>query len=877
MFTRYRFRSARRLFFLLAVAAACSIPPSLFAQSPPTRHHDLTGALKTFIHESWTNEDGLQQNSISSIAQTPDGYLWIGTQDGLVRFDGVAFRGFDMFNTPGMIRNWVWSLAVGRDSSVWMGCDHGVVQSLKHGTVADRSPVGHMNERDARWLIADRSGALWVSVTARGVWKWSGGHWASVTSDRLMTEVWTAYEDRDGSMWFGLKGAVAHLQNGVWEWYDQSRGVPNVRILQMERDSRGRLLIGTDGRGLHLLARGGVRPFPGAGAIASTEVRAIRTDSSGRIWVGTFQRGLYFISNGVMAPAIQSAGKAPLHVVSIMIDHEANLWFGTDGDGLHLIRPGVARVVVPADPGGSSQVWSVLADSEDLVFGTLGLGLRRMSHGAIVTPPMSPRLASAAVLALHQDADKSLWIGAMHGVFHEKNGQTEEILMAGEKSLFSVNAIFRDREGVLWIGSMSGMFRYVGGCLESVDSTNGVLPGMVVTCFLQDRNGEIWIGTDGAGLARWNGGHLKFLATAEDPAWNTVLSLLEDSRGGLWVGTDGAGMSRLHDGHWNSLTVRHGLPNNYINSIIADAQGRLWVSTNFGIFSAPEQEFITAAREDRPIANGQTIQPRDGLPTAELSGGLQSVSARTSDGTIWFASQKGAVGIDPRAGIRSGIPPPVRIERLVADGREIEAKDGIELGPGLRALEFHFVGISYLMPAGTRYRYRLEGFDGDWVDGGTMRQATYTNLPPGTYTFRVIAANSSGTWNTTGDELRLLLLPTIWQTEWFILLCGIVAVGAVIGVYRWRIWSLLRREKELQLRVEEALAHAHVLSGLLPICASCKKIRDDKGYWNQIELYIRDHSDAMFSHSICPECSERLYGHVVHRHSPDGPELPEPG
>jgi hypothetical protein len=334
------------------------------------------------------------------------------------------------------------------------------------------------------------------------------------------------------------------------------------------------------------------------------------------------------------------------------------------------------------------------------------------------------------------------------------------------------------------------------------------------------------------------------------------------------VGTNGAGLARLAGGRWGRLGTDQGLPDNHIDAILRDDSGKLWIATNSGLFGAAEQDFIAAAEGSVPFLHGAALHVKDGLPSSDFLGGAQSAAARSADGTLWFISEKGVVGIDPKLGTRSPAPPPVHIEQVVVDGQVKEASEGLRLGPGARTLEFRFVGIDFLNPAGTSYRYRLDGFDRDWVEGGRQRRATYTNLPPGSYTFRVQAVNSTGVWNRSGAALRLTLLPLFRQTRWFAGLCIFLAGAVVFGLYRWRMWKLRRRERELQVRVDEALAQAHVLSGLLPICAGCKKIRDDKGYWNQIEIYIRDHTDASFSHGICPDCSERMYGNFLHPHGP---------
>ncbi len=249
----------------------------------------------------------------------------------------------------------------------------------------------------------------------------------------------------------------------------------------------------------------------------------------------------------------------------------------------------------------------------------------------------------------------------------------------------------------------------------------------------------------------------------------------------------------------------------------------------------------------------------DGMRSPECNGGFQPAGWRGRDGRLWFATIRGVAVVNPQALRTKSQPPPVVLEKVVVDGRDFGAAAGQAFAPGSRLIELDYAGLSFLGSERMRFQYRLEGFDAGWVDAGTRRTAFYTNLSPGRYVFRVIACNSDGVWNRMGASLPFSIEPRFTQTRLFGVAVGLAVLGIAFGAYALRVRGLKSRARELEAGIQEALSNVRVLRGLFPICASCKKIRDDSGYWSQIEGYIRDHSEAEFSHSICPECAKKLY------------------
>jgi len=290
-----------------------------------------------------------------------------------------------------------------------------------------------------------------------------------------------------------------------------------------------------------------------------------------------------------------------------------------------------------------------------------------------------------------------------------------------------------------------------------------------------------------------------------------------------------------------------------------DDQGNLWMGCSRGVFRVSRADFDHVAHGRKRTVTSTSYGLEDGLKSTVMASGFVPTIRCMKDGRVWVATTDGVSVVDPKAVSTNTIPPPVHIEEARIDGVAMNTSQAAEAPPGSGDLTFRYTGLSFIDPQRMRFQVRLDPYDRDWLDVQNLRIKQYTNIPPGRYTFRVKAANSDGVWNESGARFELHLAPHFYQTWWFTGLCVIGVALATYGAYRWRIRLHEQRERELEVRVDQALAQVKTLSGMLPICASCKKIRDDSGYWNQMETYIHEHSGVDFSHSVCPECMEKLY------------------
>jgi hypothetical protein len=305
--------------------------------------------------------------------------------------------------------------------------------------------------------------------------------------------------------------------------------------------------------------------------------------------------------------------------------------------------------------------------------------------------------------------------------------------------------------------------------------------------------------------------------------------------------------------------VNQGLYANYSYALLEDGQGYLWMESARGVFRVLKQELDDVAEGRAPRVRSDAFSVEHGFHCTVGVAGSSPAAFRAADGRLWFGTNDGLSVVDPRKLVPNPLPPPIHIETVTVDEKTFDAWSPIAAAPGRGEVSIQYAGLSFLAPEKMRFKYRLEGYDHDWVEAGARRVAYYTNIPPGRYHFRVMGSNNDGVWNETGAARDLSLAPHFYQTRWFIGL-GVAAIALVgAGSQMWRLRRLKASERELSRRVEESLSHIKTLRGLLPVCASCKKIRDDKGYWNQMETYIQANSEADFSHSVCPECMQKLY------------------
>ncbi len=827
----------------------------LLVTALPATALDPTKAVTQYALDAWDTRDGLPNDSVDALAQTRDGYLWVGTVEGLGRFDGQGFTRFDS-STPGTLRaNYVRALLVDRDGSLWIGTHGGGVTRRRDGRFQTWTSADGLSHDVVRVLVEDRDGGVWVGTGAGVTLVREGPVRRLGRAEGLGGDVVLALaQQSDGVLWVGHRNGLDRVKDGRVTAFGPRQGLPPGGISALRVDAAGTLWAGSSSGSLVRLEGDRFAPVPGWRVPKAAAVYAIAEDRQRNLWVGTFGGGLVRWRGGSAEVLGADDGLGSDTAMSVFEDREGSLWVGT-GTGLRRLRSGRVTPYSAREGLVPDYIWGIFEDRQGQIhFGTTdGLWTRRGDKFFSSVP--GERLTSAWVYSIAETRDGSLWIGTVSGLGRFRGGRVSRFGRREGLRGDEIRALLAASDGGLWIGTYGGgLHRSDGSRVVPLTGSPELERGLIV-CLYEDPSGALWIGTDGDGLVRRDPkGTIVRYTAADGLGSDRIRALHRDARGRLWVATSGGGLSRLEDGRWSTWSASQGLPATTFHAILEDDGGHLWLSSNRGIVRVSVAELDEVARGTRPRLEALLLGISDGMLSSECNGNFQPAALRARDGRLWFPTSKGAVTVEPGTLVVDRLPPPVVIDSLLADREALPVRDGVRVPPGTAHLEIGYAGLRLASTSPPRFRYRMVGYDAEWVEAGSRRTASYGRLSPGTHTFRVVAASEDGSWHGDGASLSLTVEPRLRETVWFrgLLVLGL-AVG-LVGLDRLRVARMRRHEAELKRRVDEATANLKILRGLLPICAWCRKVRDDKGYWQQIESYLHEHSDAEFSHGICPEC-----------------------
>jgi ligand-binding sensor domain-containing protein/signal transduction histidine kinase len=798
--------------------------------------------LSQYTHTVWQTDTGLPQNTVHQIIQTHDGYIWLATDGGLVRFDGIEFAVFDKQNTPAIKSNQIRNLSEDSQGNLWISTPEGLIRQRDKKFTLFNASDG-LSTGSVLSAFEDRTGIVWI-ITTGGLDSYKDGKFTQYTTrDGLSGDsIETLIEDRQGSIWIGSHDGLTRFKDGVFTNYNNIAGMrTSVRALM--EDTQGRLWIGTPA-GLYLLNNGALSAYTVRDGLSNNSVTSITEDNAGRIWVGTSNglnqlKGdkvtLFTTTHGLPSNRIESIYEdrehslwvitesgiarlegdrftsfapknrlASLAVLSIYEDREGNLWLGTDSGGLHALRDNKFVAYTTEEGLSNDLVRSVYQDpGSNIWIGTGGGGLNLIRDGRVTAYTTKDGLSSNVVFATYADREGNLWIGTPDGLSRlarpdgSGRGRFTTYTIADGLADDFVRSIYQDRLGQLWIGTRRGLTRLQDGEFTVYTTLDG-LGSDFIGAILQDSTGTLWIGTLG-GLSRFIDGTFTNFTTADGLSGNVITSLYEDRAGNLWIGTNGSGLNRFRDGKFTSFTTKDGLFHDVIYQILEDGQDNLWLSCDRGIFKVSLKDLDGFASGRIGSISSVSYGTADGMKITECSGGGHPAGWRTRDGRLWFSTLRGVAVIDPQKIGLNKLPPPVAIDRVLVDDRAVDVSDPGSFSPGRSRFAFHYAGLSFVAPDKVQFKYKLEGFDPDWVAAGGSRVAYYTNIPPGRYTFRVIACNNDGVWNEAGAAFGFYLQPHFYQTYWFYALC-IVAMG-LLG---WQ--SYLLRVRGIESRFAAVLA-----------------------------------------------------------------------
>ncbi|HWS90431.1 MAG TPA: two-component regulator propeller domain-containing protein [Pyrinomonadaceae bacterium] len=739
-----------------------------------------------FARRAWQTDSGLPQNTVHSIAQTRDGYVWVATEEGLARFDGLTFKIFDRQNTPALRSNDVRALLAGaRTGDLWVCTAAGVARLTPEGEWRTYTVADGLAGDDVASAYEDRAGNVWFA-TAGGLSRYADERFTSYTKKDGLEGggVLAVAEDAEGGLWVGTDEGLSRFHAGVFTTETTGDG-PTRAVTAIALGGDGCLWLGT-ASGLSCLREGRPRNFTTADGLPNDRITALRAGAGGEMWVGT-AGGLARWGGGRFETFKgEEDGLSGGIILSIFEDAEGSLWVGTESEGLTQLKDRKFTTYTTRDGLGSDLVKSIYEDRAGGVWvGTYGGGLSLLKDGKVKTYTTEQGLASNIVLSLAEGADGALWVGTPDGLSRLRDGRFETYTSAEGLPNDFVRSIYADRAGALWVGTRGGLARLKGDEFETYTTGEG-LPDNFVGTIYEDAGGVLWVGTLG-GLSRFESGRFKTYTTRDGLSDNVVISVHGDAEGRLWIGTNGGGLNLLKDGRFHSFTTRDGLPNDTIYRVLEDGRGRLWMSCNKGVFRLDKSELEEFAAGRARALNPVVYGTADGMRTRECSGGGHPSAWRDHSGRLWFSTIKGVATIDPEHMPTNLHPPPAAVEQVRVDGEAVA--HGVSLPPGKSRFDFYYAGLSFVAPEKVRYRYKLEGFDEDWVDGGDRRVAYYTNLGPGDYNFLVVACNNDGVWSSRPATFRFRLRPHFYRTYWFY---ALVVVG--LGLLGWQLYALRLRQ-----------------------------------------------------------------------------------
>jgi ligand-binding sensor domain-containing protein len=697
--------------------------------------------------EVWTVDNGMPENEIRGITQTPDGYLWIATFNGLARFDGVHLTLFNR-ETPGLLSNEFGTMLQGRGGDLWLdSVDRGVVRYHNGEFHAYGRQYG-MPADIVNGLTGDDQGDVWVLSGGRIVrWDETSKHFVDVApqspSMRYRSLLWDS-----AGFWVRQGETIRCFTHGSFVDFTLPRQILKGDLWGAALDQSGTLWLETvDGKRVRITADNVSQMIPAGSTREVTVGTAYKKSLTMHVGPRLARTFEFVSSNRIISVT-------PSHFYD---DRQGNLWIGTQEEGRYRLQRQLIRSYSREQGLIDRDTYATYQDrSGALWIGAWHSGLSRFADGRFTNYTMAEGLPSELVTALFEDREGRFWVGTHgglslfdHGSFHIPSGPT----LPNEAV---VQAICQDRQGTLWFGTRAGLARYENGVTRFLTKKDG-LAADDTHAIVEGANGDLWVGGYG-GLTRIRNGEFTRWTQKDGLPSGNIWSFYEDNDGTLWIGTYDGGLARFKDGKLTSYSVKDGLFDNGVFGILDDAHGYFWMSCSRGVYRVSKQDLNAFASGDLKKVTSTAYGKIDGMLDIECNGGVGPSGVKTRDGKLWFPTRNGVAVIDPESVVHDSIPPLVMIETSLVDNVVAPVNAPLRIPPSTPNVEISYTAPNFINAAQTHFKYRLEGLDTDWVDAGGRRIAYYSHLPPGEYVFHVIAANSDGVWNQEGKTLAITVL-----------------------------------------------------------------------------------------------------------------------
>jgi ligand-binding sensor domain-containing protein/signal transduction histidine kinase len=804
--------------------------------------HPSVDALKTSEQEwnytvrSWQSQDGLPEETVQAFAQTPDGFLWVGTSGGLLRFDGARFKLFAHENTPAFGENSVFCLLAAHDGRLWIGTDGSGLIEWQNGAFHAYSAEKGQTSDFVRALAEDRNGLLWVATDDGLFWVRNGRlERADKPLGLPIFNVHAVMEDRTGRIWVG--GARLYsLKDGQTREYSLPDNDSRNKVKSFLQTSDGTIWVGTVG-GLYRL-RPELDKFEPVPGVFGT-IRSLRETPSGELWAGAIGEGIFRIRGNRVTRLQAPSPLVSNTVLSIFVDSERNLWIGAQAGMMRLSRTPVRVLDLPS--AADSDFGTVALDSD----GSLWAASNQLVHviDGHAAPFRFPGLDQVRVRNVFRSRDGSLWIGTDgSGVYHLSPQATKHFTTREGLVNNFIRVFLESKDGSLWIGTDNGVSHLDKSGFHNFTGQNGLAYNSIRS-LLEDRDGTIWIGTE-HGLSRYrNGQFINDTITAalgDEKVW----ALHQDVDGGLWIGTRAHGLYRYRSGQLSHYTTANGLASDSIYCILEDKRGNFWFSGPSGVMLLNRNDLDAQARDKEHLLSLRIFKANEGGKPAQFYGGTQPAGALTSTGEAWFPTSQGLWSISPDELEHPSISK-LNIDAVTVDGRPAPLTGTLNLDAGSRRVEIAYQPVSLGSQEELRFRYSLDGYDRSWTYANALQRiATYTNLPAGHYTFLVEAWETDQPGRASRASIGFVKKPYFYRTPWFIVLCALALALLAVSAYQVRMKQIHGRFKavlaertRLAREMHDTLIQGCVSISALLEAASSREVDD-----NESRLHLIDYA-----------------------------------
>lgn len=772
------------------------------AKAPPK-------SIKHYKISQWTTDDGLASNTLLKLYQDENGFLWISSYDGLTRFDGSEFTTYTKKN--GLPSSQIQGMIGDSQGNLWIGTGAGLV---RHSNIGNFESMVDDYDLFIQTLWVDENNhEVLIGTRGQGLYAfdYNTKHYEKIESPFDKDIIRAILEDSSKNLWVGSeKQGLSYYENGVWKTFTEKDGLTNQEINCLYLDQSDGLYAGTND-GLFYFTNNVFTAYP---KFSSKIINSIAKDSLGNLWVLT-TAGLYKqnAGDGSWEELNEKDGLSNNHIQDILFDTEGSIWLTTYRGGLLQLSDRKFTSYSIANGLESDEISAIEVLAEDAyMLGSINGKLMIIDHGKVenlkIKSPVTERIHDILL-----DKSKNIWVATHTGLLLiQPNG--EEKFFTKDEGLPSNQlwVIMQDTRGNYWIGSRtSGLikmeFKKYPDQPVFKEYKKAEINSAFIMSIVENKKGELLIGTNTGGLNILSqDGSVSHYGKKEGLLSNVVFSIHPDDDGSIWLATT-EGLSLLRNNTFFNYTYSDGLPFESIMDIMDDGLGYFWMPTGIGVVRVSKQELVDYKDKKIDRIFWKVFNKNDGMKKPQCTGASHSL--KDSKGILWFPTFGGVVSVDPSNISTNKIPPKVYIEKVVVDDKEIDLIKNVILPPGNHRVVFFYTALSLLNPNSAKYRYRIENFDPDWVDAGTVRQAVYTNLKHGSYSFQVLASNNDGVWNTQGPTLDFVVQPYYYQTRWFYTLLIALFVFIVFGYAKWKTFWINQKsallETEVQKRTEELM------------------------------------------------------------------------